>query len=187
MLVETFTLQHVSLQWLLHLLLFITIPYLFFCLFPFFLIHCHLSQGFLQTSESPQNSGGKLVRGHSSFERERELQGGKGGCHTTDRGKKTKIRWKRGEKQEKEWLVIVLCAKVHNRRLTVSQQTSSVWCLREWAHTNNMRSRKESVAYSEFHCKILRCHGSVDFLFLDDFQVLTMLQTFPLGWWSYSL
>lgn len=52
------------------------------------------SQGFLQAPKFPTSSGGKLLRCHSSSERESSLWRGRVGCHTAQNGKE-KIKWKR--------------------------------------------------------------------------------------------
>lgn len=56
-------------------------------------------QRFLQAFKFPKNSGGKLLRHHSSSERENALRRWSVGCHTAQRGNKKTTR-KKEEKQE---------------------------------------------------------------------------------------
>lgn len=102
---ETFTTRlHSYLPWP-FLLLLIIIPYLLFLSFPPPPSSTvpTLSQGFLQTSKFPQSSGGKLLRCHGSFERERATERKGRLSHNWDRKREDKMKEEKKEERSCWW------------------------------------------------------------------------------------
>lgn len=87
-----------------------------------------LSQRFLQTSEFPQSSGGKLLRCHRLSKRQRYRE--EGDAVTQPRGEKKEMRWKDEKNKEQNWWWYPCTPQHRSSTLypgSVSQKSSSVY------------------------------------------------------------